>query len=155
MLGQTITDRFGMEGRKETARGLGLLEVDTVLDGAKQLAETTGIELATRMPVKGYEMHVGMTTGPELARPMLRLARGSDGCVSRDGRVAGCYLHGLFTSDPFRRRFLEALGADIGDIYYEHRIEATLDALADHLEHSLELPAVLTAARPPRLKRAM
>ena len=155
MLGQTITDRFGMEGRKETARGLGLLEVDTVLDGAKQLAETTGIELATRMPVKGYEMHLGMTTGPELARPMLRLAGGSDGCVSRDGRVAGCYLHGLFASDPFRRRFLEALGADIGDISYEHQIEATLDALADHLEHSLELPAVLAAARPPRLKRAM
>jgi adenosylcobyric acid synthase len=154
MLGQTITDRFGMEGRKETVEGLGLLEVDTVLDGAKRLAETTGIELATHMPVKGYEMHLGMTTGPELARPMLHLAGGSDGCVSRDGRVAGCYLHGLFASDPFRRRFLEALGADIGDISYEHQIEATLDALADHLEHSLELPAVLAAARPPRLKRA-
>ena len=42
MLGQTITDRFGMEGRKETVRGLGLLEVDTVLDGAKRLAETDG-----------------------------------------------------------------------------------------------------------------
>jgi adenosylcobyric acid synthase len=154
MLGITITDPFGMEGRKETIRGLGLLEVDTVLSGAKRLVETAGIELATGMAVKGYEMHLGSTTGPELERPMLRLASGGDGCVSRDGRVAGCYLHGLFASDLFRRAFLQALGADAGEVAYEQQIEATLDALADHLERNLDLPALLAAARPPRLKPA-
>jgi adenosylcobyric acid synthase len=154
MLGQTVTDRFGREGPKETARGLGLLDVDTVLEGAKRLAQSTGIEISTGMPVRGYEMHLGRTTGPELERPMLRLVGGCDGCVSRDGRVAGCYLHGLFTSDPFRRAFLGSLGADTGGIAYEQQIEATLDALADHLEQSLDLPALLAAARSPRLKRA-
>jgi adenosylcobyric acid synthase len=152
MLGRTITDRFGLEGREETIRGLGLLEVDTVLDGAKRLAETTGVELTTGMPVKGYEMHLGTTTGPGLARPMLRLAAGCDGCVSRDGRVAGCYLHGIFASDPFRRAFLTALGADPGEIAYEEQVETTLDALADHLEHCLDLSGLLAAARPPLLK---
>jgi len=155
MLGITITDPLGMEGRKETIRGLGLLEVDTVFSGAKRLVETAGIELATSMPVQGYEMHLGSTTGPELERPMLRLVSGGDGCVSRDGRVAGCYLHGLFASDLFRTAFLKRLGADSGEVAYEQQIEATLDALADHLERSLDLPALLAAARSPRLKPAV
>ena len=155
MLGITITDPLGMEGRKETIRGLGLLEVDTVLSGAKRLVETAGIELATSMPVQGYEMHLGSTTGPELERPMLRVVSGGDGCVSRDGRVAGCYLHGLFASDLFRTAFLERLSADSGEVAYEQQIEATLDALADHLERSLDLPALLAAARSPRLKPAV
>jgi adenosylcobyric acid synthase len=85
---------------------------------------------------------------------MLRLAGASDGCVSADGRVSGCYLHGLFTSDPFRRAFLAALGGDCGEVAYEHQVEATLDALADHLERSLDLPAMLAAARAPCIKRA-
>ena len=154
MLGQTITDCFGTEGRKETVGGLGLLEVDTVLGDAKRLVEAAGVDLSTGMPVKGYEMHVGSTTGPELERPMLRLVSGVDGCISRDGRVAGCYLHGLFASDVFRRAFLKRLGADCGEVAYEQQIEGTLDALADHLERSLDLPALLAAARPPRLKPA-
>ena len=99
-------------------------------------------------------MHLGETTGPGLERPMLRLAGGPDGCVSADGLVAGCYLHGLFASDPFRREYLAALGAEPGEIAYEHNIETTLDSLADHLERSLDLSALLAAARPPRLRRA-
>jgi adenosylcobyric acid synthase len=154
MLGRTIADPLGVEGRKDTAVGLGLLNVDTVLTGAKRLGEVSGVELTTGMPVKGYEMHLGETTGPGLERPMLRLAGASDGCVSADGRIAGCYLHGLFTSDSFRRAFLATLGADGGETAYEHQIEATLDALADHLEHSLDLSALLGAARSPRIKRA-
>ena len=99
-------------------------------------------------------MHLGETAGPGLERPMLRLASGPDGCVSADGLVAGCYLHGLFASDRFRREYLAGLGANPGEIAYEHNIETTLDALADHLEHCLDLSALLAAARPPRLRRA-
>jgi adenosylcobyric acid synthase len=154
MLGRTIADPLGMEGRKQTVPGLGLLDIDTVLTGAKRLGEVAGIELANGVPVAGYEMHLGETTGPGLERPMLRLVRGPDGCVSADGWVAGCYLHGLFAGDTFRRSFLASLGAEAGRVAYEHRIESTLDALADHLERSLDLSAILAAAQPPRFKQA-
>jgi len=154
MLGRSIADPLGVEGRKHPVPGFGFLDVETVLTGTKRLAQTSGVELATGMPVRGYEMHVGETAGPGLDRPMLRLAGGPDGCISADGLVAGCYLHGLFTSDPFRSAFLAALGADPGVIAYEHNIETTLDALADHLGQSLDLSALLAAARPPRLRRA-
>jgi adenosylcobyric acid synthase len=154
MLGRSIADPLGAEGRKQTVTGLGFLDIETVLTDSKRLAETSGIELATGLPVRGYEMHLGETNGPGLQRPMLRLAGGPDGCVSADGLVAGCYMHGLFTRDPFRRAFVAALGAETGGIAYDRHIETTLDALADHLEHSLELSALLAAARPLRFRQA-
>ena len=154
MLGQSIADPLGVEGRKQRVPGLGFLDIETVLTDAKRLAESRGVELATGMPVAGYEMHLGETAGSGLERPMLRLTGGPDGCVSADGLVAGCYLHGLFTSDPFRREYLAALGAEPGEIAYEHNIETTLEALADHLENCLDLSALLAAARPPSLRRA-
>jgi adenosylcobyric acid synthase len=153
MLGRSIADPAGMEGRARTVAGLGLLDVDTVLADEKRLGLVSGADVATGLPVAGYEMHLGRTTGPGVQRPMLHL-RGPEGCVSVDGRVAGCYLHGLFASDPFRRAFIAGLGAEPGDIAYEHRIEAILDSLADHLEQSLDLSALLAAARPPCIKRA-
>jgi len=154
MLGRSIADPLGIEGSKKTVPGLGFLDIETVLTGTKRLAQTCGVELATGMPVRGYELHIGETAGSALERRMLRLAGGPDGCVSADGLVAGCYLHGLFTSDPFRREYLARLGAEPGEIAYEHNIETTLDALADHLENCLDLSALLAAARPPRLRRA-
>ena len=41
---------------------------------------------------------------------MLRLGDRADGAVVADGRVMGCYLHGLFAGDAFRRAFLARLG---------------------------------------------
>jgi adenosylcobyric acid synthase len=154
MLGRTIADPLGVEGRQQTVTGLGFLDIETILTDIKRLAETSGVELATGMPVRGYEMHLGETSGPGLERPMLSLTGGPDGCVSADGLVTGCYLHGLFASDPFRRAFLAVLGAEPGGIKYEHQIETTLDSLADHLEASLDLSALLAAARPPCFRRA-
>ena len=147
MLGRTVADPDGIEGEAGAAPGLGLLEVDTVLTGEKRLAETSGVELASGAPVKGYEMHMGRTAGPGTQRPMLRLLSGEDGAVSADGRIAGCHLHGLFAGDAFRRAFLARLGG-AGDaaLDRERRIEAALDALAGHLEQSLDIARLLEIA---------
>ena len=106
------------------------------------------------MPVRGYEMHLGVTIGPGLARPMLDLDGHPDGAVSTGSRVTGCYLHGLFASDPFRRAFLARLGATSGALAYEPMIENVLDGLAEHLERHLDMDALLAASRPPRLTQA-
>ncbi len=152
MLGRTISDPLGIEGRREEVRGLGLLDIDTVLGAEKRLRPAVGVDVATGMPVTGYEMHLGETTGPGLGHPMLHLAGAPEGAISADGLVAGCYLHGLFASDGFRRAFLERLGIVAGEFAYEHRVETTLDALAAHLERHLDLSALLAAARPPRVR---
>ncbi len=154
MLGRHIADPEGSEGTPGAAPGLGLLDIDTVLGGGKRLGETDGIEVESGTPVRGYEIHLGTTSGPGLARPMLDLGRRVDGAVSADGRVAGCYLHGLFSSDSFRRAFLARLGVAGGAVAYEAMIESVLDGLADHLEQHLDLDALLAASRKPRLTRA-
>jgi adenosylcobyric acid synthase len=147
MLGRGIADPAGIEGPAGAAAGLGLLDVETVLGPEKALRDVEGTDLATGQPVHGYEMHVGTTTGPDTARPMLRLAGGAAGAMSTDGRIAGCYLHGLFAGDAFRRAFIAGLGgvAD-AELAYEARIETTLDALAAHLERHLDIATLLEIA---------
>ena len=154
MLGRTIADPEGYEGPPGAAPGLGLLDIDTVLGDRKRLALVGGVDVGGGAAVRGYEMHLGVTRGAGLTRPMLRLGDRTDGAVSADGRVAGCYLHGLFASDAFRRAFLSRLGAAPSGLAYEAMVDATLDKLADHLEASLDLDALLAAARPPHLIKA-
>ncbi len=154
MLGGGIADPEGREGPPERATGLGLLDIDTVLGERKELGLVSGTDSASGAPVSGYEMHLGVTTGAELARPMLKLGDRPDGAVSDDGRVAGCYLHGLFASDDFRGAFLAGLGGAPSHFAYERAVENTLDALAEHLAAHLDLDRVLAAARPPRLTKA-
>ena len=149
MLGNRITDPAGLEGPAGAAAGLGLLPVETVLTAEKVLTPVAGIELASGEAVRGYEMHLGRTTGPGTARPMLRLGDGrTDGAVSADGRILGCTVHGLFAADGFRHAFLNRLRARrVSGLAYETGIEATLDGLADHLARHLDLDRLLRLAR--------
>ena len=148
MLGRHLADPDGIEGPPGEVTGLGLLAVETVLAGEKRLVEAAGCEVASGAAVKGYEMHMGRTTGGESEYHMLRLATGADGAVSADGRVMGCYLHGLFSADDFRHRFLARLGSSkASGVRYEDGIEATLDRLAAHLERHLDLDRLLAIAR--------
>jgi adenosylcobyric acid synthase len=148
MLGRKVADPAGIEGPPGEADGLGLLDLDTVLTGDKQLREVRGREIASGQPIHGYEMHVGRTSGPALARPMLDLAGRPDGAVSPDGRIMGCYLHGLFAAEEFRHAFLARLKERApSGLRFEPQIEATLDALTDHLETHVDLDGLLALAR--------
>ena len=150
ILGTRVSDPDGIEGPASDAPGLGLLDVETVIEGAKALSETNGAEVETGEAVKGYEMHIGRTTGPGRDRPFLRLEGDrAEGAVSADGRVMGTYLHGLFAADGFRHAFLSRLsGGGFEGAAYETLIEETLDALAAHLETHLDLDGMLAAAAP-------
>nr|WP_250152537.1 cobyric acid synthase [Ancylobacter radicis] len=146
MLGRSIADPAGIEGPPATVPGLGLLEVDTVLAGEKRLVAVTGT--AEGVPFAGYEMHMGVTEGPGRARPFALIdGAGDEGAVSQDGRVIGTYAHGLFADDRQRRHWLARLGAPPSDLAYEAGIEATLDALAAHLEAHVDLDRLLEIAR--------
>ena len=103
MLGRTLTDPDGIEGPPATVTGLGRLDVETRMTGEKALHEVAGETIADGVPLSGYEMHMGVTTGPATAVPLVRFSDGRvDGAVSPDGRVAGTYVHGLFADDRQR-----------------------------------------------------
>ncbi|WP_417827233.1 cobyric acid synthase [Thalassospira sp.] len=155
MLGRMVHDPDGVEGAPGSAAGLGLLDVETVMAGDKTLRKTTGqtrgenAVFAAGIPVDGYEIHMGRTDGPDRARSWLDLNGLSDGAISGDRRVLGCYLHGLFGRDEFRRAFLATLRP--GDVrrttQFEASIDAALDELADHLEACLDLDGMLELAK--------
>jgi adenosylcobyric acid synthase len=148
MLGRTVADPQGIEGPPAKVDGLGLLDVETVLEGDKVLVEVSGT--LQDVPFKGYEMHVGRTMGG--VKPLLQLSghdQGADG-----GRIVGCYIHGLLTDDRQRRHWLQRLGARASSLDYKSEIEATLDQLADHLEKYINCERLLALARPPKLNPA-
>jgi adenosylcobyric acid synthase len=148
MLGRSLADPDGIEGTPGELQGLGLLDVTTRMGGDKRLAEVHGRGHGDGAAFCGYEMHIGVTEGPDRARPLLQFADGrTDGAVSSDDRVAGCYVHGLFASDAFRAAWLGKMGVPPSSIAYEAMLERTLDALADHLEAHADIDGLLALAR--------
>ncbi|MDJ0826176.1 MAG: cobyric acid synthase [Rhodobacter sp.] len=146
MLGRVLSDPQGIEGPPGSVPGLGLLDVTTRMQPEKRLALTEAVFVPTGDRVPGYEIHLGETTGPDCARAWLRDGDRLHGAASADGLVMGCYLHGLFASDGFRSAFLRRAGGQPGVTRYEATVEATLDALADHIERNLDLDRLQSLA---------
>jgi adenosylcobyric acid synthase len=147
MLGRALHDPEGIEGSAGSAEGLGLLDVETTLAREKRLEAVDGVT-SDGAPVAGYEMHMGVTRGPDCARPFARLAGGApEGAVSADARVIGTYIHGLFADDRQRAAWLARFASGGTDIAYEALIEATLDKLAAHLEAHVAIDRLLSLAR--------
>ena len=147
MLGNDIDDPDGVDGKPGKVAGLGLLDISTTMAGKKKVALRQAHTIDGNAPVSGYEIHMGRSEGPDCARAWLNVEGRPEGAVSADGRVRGSYLHGLFSSDPFRAKFLADLGAE-STIGYDDEVEATLDDLADHLEQYMDLDQLLELAKP-------
>ena len=145
MLGQTIRDPDGIEGPAQSAAGLGHLAVDTVMTGDKRLTQVNAHHVPSGTAFRGYEIHIGRTQGADTARPFARIGANPDGAMDATGRISGSYLHGMFRDDDFRSQWLAGFGVT-QSVSYDATVEQTLDALADHLETHLEVPALLATA---------
>ena len=147
ILGEIIADPDGIEGPPGEAPGLGLLNVRTILRGEKSLVEQVGKEISSGEEIRGYEMHIGKTEGPDTERPWLTLADGRpEGAISLDGRIFASYLHGVFAADGFRRGFLEKIGQVSANTKYEILVDDALNELALHLERHIDLDVLLSIA---------
>ena len=149
MLGRTIKDPEGVEGPKgSVCEGLGLLDVDTVMSGAKRTVQISGKHIESGETLSGYEIHIGESQGPDRDRPIFEVEGQLEGACSADGRVIGTYIHGLFNEDAFRKAFFEGLGHKAPFEYsYDAQVEAVLDRLADHVETHLDVNALLKIAQ--------
>jgi adenosylcobyric acid synthase len=142
MLGRTIADPAGVEGPPETVAGLGLLPVDTVMREGKTLRRVHGLRLSDGSAFAGYEIHAGVTTGE--AAPLLHMADGRDeGAISPDGRVAGCYVHGLFDLAEQRRGWITGPSNGLDQ---SAAVDTALDALAAELERHVAIDRLLAIA---------
>jgi adenosylcobyric acid synthase len=158
MLGTMIRDRHGVEGRKREIKGLGLLSVETRFLRHKATFQVEAEDMRgptggrSREKLRGYEIHAGESVlSGEGSRFRIRSRSGRaclryDGAVSRDGRVWGTYIHGIFDNDGFRRSFIDGLkrdGLSTGDgsaaFQYAAFKEQQLDRLADLVRSRLDM----------------
>lgn len=132
---------------------------------ARVLAERGWMSAAAGAPLAGYEIHMGETTvstgektpvstgettvsagavAPgghwlEITRRGSQQVRVLDGAAGPDGRVWGCYLHGIFANDAFRHAWLESLGWQGQGAAQQQEFERSLEALADAVEAALDM----------------
>jgi adenosylcobyric acid synthase len=162
MLGRELLDPEGLEGAAGGQSGLNLLPLRTVFGQAKALrqrrspafwpasgSDAPGLE---PLELEGFELHRGRSTALEACQPLC--AAGDLGWVQpsgeRGGLVAGTYLHGVFESGPWRRRWLNQLrerrnlpALSEAQPHHSRQRDALLDRLADAFERHVDLEPLL------------
>jgi adenosylcobyric acid synthase len=163
MLGRVVRDPTGVESSTAEAPGLGLLPVETTFESAKATFQARAhvrggpgwLGKAAGLEVEGYEIHVGRTAS---GCPWLEITHRNgapaglpDGAASEDGRVWGCYLHGLFANAGLRRLWLASL-AETWEAAESPAasLHAMLDRLADAVAAALDMQrlAAILATHP-------
>ncbi|MDD5116862.1 MAG: cobyric acid synthase [Candidatus Omnitrophica bacterium] len=116
MLGSRIHDRHGLESRRRQISGLDLLPIETSLRANKTLARVEAKELISGLRLSGYEIHHGLTRITGKCDPLFEVLecngkkiRYQEGAISKDRRILGTYIHGIFDAGAFRRSFLNRI----------------------------------------------
>lgn len=153
IMGESVEDPDGLEGDPGATPGLGLLPVHTILKAPKTTTRTRFSWGGASG--SGYEIHMGQTIEHGGA-PFFAVherngiaVEDSDGCLARDRRAAGTYVHGLFDSPAVTRQWLNLIGLDnlpVGDAHGPELRETAYDHLADHLNRHLDVTGMLKAA---------
>lgn len=151
MMGRTIRDPFAVESAVHQTDGLGWLEAETRFFREKHTQLRRGRELASGVPVSGYEIHHGRVERAPQTDAWLTLdgpvenGTASEGVAQAEAGLYGTSLHGIFESDAFRAEFLGRLAArrakrrQRSGVSFAAVREAHLDRLADACEAHLDL----------------
>jgi adenosylcobyric acid synthase len=160
MLGAAIHDPDGIESVSALTAGLSLLPVISRFLPVKSTRQISACVLldcgllaqAKDITIRGYEIHMGQTTGTNVFHPFEVTQRGSqscadpEGCMSPDGKVIGTYIHGLFHNDDFRWAILHNLAAKKGKAFSPvtglFSMEEQYDRLAAHVRDSLDMDLI-------------
>ncbi len=141
MLGKSVRDDDNLEGGGK-AKGLGLLPIDTVFKTGKVLRQTEAVtgnltppfDRLSGLTVKGYEIHMGISSGKEASSPVIS-----------DGNVLGTYMHGIFDNPEFTKGIINILyekkGKKAPNLIIENssvKQDRELDKLADVLQEHLD-----------------
>ena len=138
--------------------GLGILDFSTKMEKDKTTRQVKGKinplckSLFVNEIIEGYEIHMGLNEYFSNNFLFENLeTKEKDGLFSRDNRVWGTYIHGIFDNDLFRRRFLnyvrtekglKPLEQNIGFKYKQYK-EDGFNKLAKILKENIDLTALL------------
>ena len=167
MLGKRILDPQGVESEHTEVEGLGLLDIETLFEKEKitcqaeaQLVWSSafGMRSGELAALKGYEIHMGSSTGAIGLFKLRRLS--SDSAIrnpqsdivldgSRKGNCWGTYLHGIFDNNEFRRSLLneiresKGLPAASGGVDYAATKEKAIGNFADMVRKHVDIDFIM------------
>jgi len=154
MMGRVVFDPDGLEGKPGQTEGLGLLPVETVLQAPKTTTLTR--YRWDEVEGSGYEIHMGQTHRVN-AEPLIQIVerngqscQDEDGCQAGGGRAIGTYMHGLFDSPATTRKWLAQIGLahlSVDSPQGPQLRHQAYEALADHMEHHLDMAAITQLVR--------
>ena len=150
MMGNTVHDPDGNEGRPGATAGLGILPVETELKAPK----VTTLTKFSRQGVggSGYEIHMGQTLlkgGDPLFQVNERNSApvgDEDGCISPNSNGMGTYIHGLFDNPEITRFWLAHIGLADLEISTTGGPEARdreYDLLAEYFENHIDTNGIM------------
>ena len=157
MLGRTIRDPYAVESRGGGARGIGLLDADTVFFREKTLHQVEFSLPGEKGVMRGYEIHMGQTRKSPGLKPLFHIQKRSgedvreeEGALNAEGNVMGTYIHGLLANDAFRHGLLTKLAARKGlrlaadELLknYEGLRRKNWDRLADWAQNHLDMQVI-------------
>lgn len=132
MLGRSVADPHGVEGKPGVSPALGLLDIETELTQEKRLAQVEGRCAFADAQASGYEIHMGTSCGASTARPVFYIGDRAEGARSPDDRVLGTYLHGLFDTPQAMAALLRWAGMrEIVPVDLAQLREQSIDRIAD------------------------
>ena len=171
MLGARISDPLGVESHWKEVKGLGLLNIETTFGTIKTTCRVEAVRISDfgfriadwniNEILKGYEIHMGTSTGEIGLFKVRRLAADSairnpqseivlDGSINKN--CWGTYIHGIFENDGFRRDILNDLRARRGLSQVRHTYsyhdmqEKAIDAVADVVRANVDMDFIQKAA---------
>ncbi len=152
MLGEKIKDPYGIESEIKEIPGLGLLELETVMEKEKnttqyegKLSNCTGLlEELEGEEIKGYEIHQGVTFGNESK------VNDEDRIVTvvKGENIFATYLHGIFGNEKITRNILNKVRAKKGielqmkGITFDEYREQQLDKLEKIFRENVDIDKI-------------
>jgi len=146
MLGKSLHDPLALESDIADMQGLGLFDMQTILETKKQLHNRQGTLSIGNASVSGYEIHLGISRGPAMQQPAIRSVGGNDGAISTDGQILGTYWHGLFEASQALHTLLNWVNEKPAEKFnYEAFREQQIDRLAMAMEQHLDVKRIMQA----------
>jgi len=151
IIGKTIHDPYNIESDQKNTKGLGLIPTVSELKKQKTLIQATAVHLPSGLKLKGYEIHHGKTiceTTDDVICVVKNHKGEPIGYGTKDLKIWGTYLHGIFDEDEFRRWFIDSLRKEKGinplkKIIAHYDIEKTLDRLAQVMRENMNINKVI------------
>lgn len=146
ILGQKVKDPYGIEGEIKEVPGLGLLNIETIMNREKKTTQFKeslkfggDIFENLELEVEGYEIHQGETKVLNSKEKLIAYG---------ENRVLGTYIHGIFDNTEFRKKLLNSIRSYKGleekkeSFDYKKHREKELDKLSDILKENLDIERI-------------